>query len=130
MIARRTNVLPVETGAQQSFGAGIFGRVRSEDYRNAVSRIVKEVQLEMDWDDEQLGEALGCSRGTVKNARLKKGNLDPVTMLNLGALFGGQQRLRAIIALANGNPVPPDQETPAEKRKRLIRELAALEGER
>lgn len=127
MIASRSNVLSVETDAQQSFGVGIFGRVRSEDYRNAVSRIIKEVQLETDWDDEQLAEALGCSKGTVKNARQKKGNLDPVTMLNLGALFGGQQRLRAIISLANGNPVPPETETPAEKRKRLIRELAALE---
>lgn len=126
MIAVRSNVLPAETDAQQSFGAGIFGRVRSEDYRNAVSRIVKEVELEHDWDDEQLAEALGCSKGTVKNARLKKGNLDPVTMLNLGALFGGQQRLRAIIALANGNPALKE-ETPAEKRRRLIRELAALE---
>jgi len=126
MIARRSNVLSVETDAQQSFGVGIFGRVRSEDYRNAVSRIVKEVELENDWDDEQLAEELGCSKGTVKNARLKKGNLDPVTMLNLGALFGGQQRLRAVIALANGNP-EIKQETPSEKRRRLIRELAALE---
>jgi hypothetical protein len=126
MILRRSNVLPDETEPQQSFGVGIFGRVRSEDYRNAVSRIVKEVQLENDWDDEQLGEELGCSAGTVKNARLKKGNLDPVTMLNLGALFGGQQRLRPIIALANGNPATK-QETRPEKRRRLIRELAELE---
>lgn len=128
MIAQRSNVLPVETETQQSFGVGIFGRVRAEDYRTAVSQIVKEVELEMDWDDEQLAEALGCSKGTIKNARLKKGNLDPVTMLNLGAVFNGQQTLRRVIALANGNPALK-QETPAEKRKRLIRELALLEDE-
>jgi hypothetical protein len=126
MIALRSNVLPSGTDAQQSFGVGIFGRVRSEDYRNAVSYIVKEVELENDWDDEQLAEALGCSKGTVKNARQKKGNLDPVTMLNLGALFGGQQRLRPVLALANGNPAPKE-ETTTEKRRRLLRELTQLE---
>jgi len=125
MIARRTNVLPVETEAQQSFG-GL--RILNEEYRSAVSKIVKEIELENDWDDERLAEELGCSKGTVKNARLKKGNLDAVTMLNLGALFGGQHRLRAIIALVNCGPV--QIETTGDKRKRLIRELAALEDER
>jgi hypothetical protein len=124
MIARRTNVLPVETDAQQSFG-GL--RILNEEYRSAVSKIVKEIELENDWDDERLAEELGCSKGTVKNARLKKGNLDAVTMLNLGALFGGQHRLRAIIALVNCGPV--QIETTGDKRKRLIRELAALEEE-
>jgi hypothetical protein len=125
MIARRTNVLPVETETQQSFG-GL--RILNEEYRSAVSKIVKEIELENDWDDERLAEELGCSKGTVKNARLKKGNLDAVTMLNLGALFGGQHRLRAIIALVNCGPV--QIETTGDKRKRLIRELAALEEER
>jgi len=122
MIARRTNVLPAETDAQQSFG-GL--RILNEEYRSAVSKIVKEIELENDWDDERLAEQLGCSKGTIKNARLKKGNLDAVTMLNLGALFGGQHRLRAIIALVNCGPV--QIETTGDKRKRLIRELAALE---
>lgn len=121
MIASRHNVFTAETAPQQSFGAGIFGRVRNDDYRVAVSRIVLEVEAEFDWDDERLAEELGCSKGTVKNARLKKGNLDAVTMLNLGSLPGGQARLKPILALVSGPPAaePSILDEIAEAHRRL-----------
>lgn len=122
------NVLPVETAAEQSSVPfpGMFPRIKSDDYRAIVSRIVLEIEADKGWNDEQLGEAVGCSKGTIKNARLRKGNLDAVTMLNLGVKCGGAWRLKPILALINGNP-DAQPETKDEKRKRLIRELASLE---
>lgn len=129
MIASRTNVLRHETDAEQSFAPTqqpLFGRVANDEYRNAVAQIVKEIQLECDLDDEALGERLGCSEGTVANARNKRGNLDAVTMLNLGALFGGQSRLRPLLALINGSA---SEKITREARFRRIRDdLAELEG--
>lgn len=129
MIACRANVLPVETAEQQNFNAplpGMFQRIKSDDYRRIVSQIILEIEAEKDWNDERLAEEVGCSAGTIKNARLKKGNLDAVTMLNLGVKCGGSWRLKPVLALVNGNPdVAP--ESPTEKRKRLLRELQALE---
>lgn len=122
------NVLRAETAAEQSFEPSqgrLFGRVANEEYRSAVAQIVKEIQLEHDLDDEALGERLGCSEGTVANARNKRGNLDPVTMLNLGALFGGQTRLRPILALVNGSPA--EELTRSARLRRIRDDLAALE---
>ena len=121
------NVLRHETAAEQSFGPlpGLFGRVSSDDYRKAVSQIVAEIQGETGMDDEQLAERIGCSEGTVANARNKRGNLDPVTMLNLGALFGGATRLRRILALINGGP--SEEMTKADRLRRIRADLAALE---
>lgn len=121
------NVLRHETDAEQSFGSlpGLFGRVSNDDYRKAVSQIVNEIQAETGLDDEQLGERLGCSEGTVANARNKRGNLDPVTMLNLGALFGGANRLRRILALVNGGP--SEELSRADRLRRIRADLSALE---
>jgi transcriptional regulator with XRE-family HTH domain len=124
------NVLRSETGAEQSFEPAqgrLFGRVANEEYRNAVAQIVKEIQLEHDLDDEQLAERLGCSEGTVANARNKRGNLDPVTMLNMGALYGGQVRLRPVLALVNGSA--PEELTRAARLRRIRDDLSALEGD-
>lgn len=127
MIASRANVLPVETDAEQSF-VGLYPRIKSDDYRRIVSQIVLEIEAEKDWNDEQLAEEVGCSKGTIKNARLKKGNLDAVTMLNLGVKCGGARRLKPVLALVNGNPDAAPETIP-EKRRRLLRELSALEDQ-
>jgi hypothetical protein len=130
MIASRSNVLRAETAAEQNIGPSqgrLFGRVANEEYRNAVAQIVKEIQLEQDLDDEALGERLGCSEGTIANARNKRGNLDPVTMLNLGALFGGAARLGPVLALVNGSV--PEKVTRATRLRRIRDDLAALEAE-
>lgn len=124
------NVLRHETDAEQSFAyqPRLFGRVLNDDYRKAVSKIVNDVQGETGLDDEQLGERLGVSEGTVANARNKRGNLDPVTMLNLGALFGGAERLRPILALINGGPA--EELTRKERINRIRADLAALESDK
>lgn len=130
MIAVRSNVLRAETGAEQSFEPSqprLFGRLKSDEYRSAVAQIVQEVELEKGWSDEQLAEEVGCSEGTIANARNKRGNLDAVTLLNIAAVSGGQPRLRPILALVNGSP--PDELDRAARLRRIRDDLNALEGE-
>jgi len=89
---------------------GLFGRISSRDYRGAVAQIVREIKAERGYTNERLAEILGCSETTVYNAENENGNLDGVTMLNLGAMCGGMKRLRRIEALVNGNPPEPRTE--------------------
>lgn len=123
------NVLSTETAAEQSsaYEPRLWPRVKSDDYRRIVSRIILEIEAEKDWNDEQLAEEVGCSRGTIKNARLKKGNLDPVTMLNLGACCGGYARLKPVFALINGCPVDPP--TLSDRLDRIDAESRAIRAE-
>jgi transcriptional regulator with XRE-family HTH domain len=120
------NVLRAETPPQQSFGPSptLFGRVSNRDYRAAVAQTIRDLKAEKSLTNEQLAEKLGCSEGTVANAENENGNLDPVTMLNLGALFGGQQRISRILALINGSPDEPP--TVADRLDRIEREAAAI----
>lgn len=124
------NVLRRPDCDEESFGAipGLFGRISNDRYRDAVSQIINDIQSETGLNDEQLGEQLGVSEGTVANARNKRGNLDPVTMLNLGALFGGANRLCRIISLVNGSPA--EALTRAERIRRMHADLDALGSER
>lgn len=130
MTDNQANVLNLKMVNDQSFGRApsLFGRVSASDYRKAVSRTILEIKAEHHLTDEKLAERLGCSKGTVQNAEHERGNLDPVTMLNLAAVFGGERRISRILALINGSPDEP--ETTVEKRRRLIRELSALEDAR
>lgn len=126
-MASSPNVLHRFTDAEQSFVPSpyLFGRVAGRGYRAAVAQTIREVMAEKALDEEQLAEKLGCSKGTVKNALKEHGNMDPVTMLNLGAMFGGQERLKHILALINGSPTEPP--TKAERFRRLHADLDALE---
>jgi plasmid maintenance system antidote protein VapI len=129
-VASQPNVLRCESAEEKSFGPlpGLFGRVSNDRYREAVAKIVSEIQDETGMDDEHLAEHLGVSEGTIANARNRRGNLDAVTMLNLGALFGGSTRLRRILSLVNG--CPSEELSDADRIKRIRADLAALEARR
>lgn len=124
------NVLRRESEIEQSFGPlpGLFGRVSNDDYRVAVAKIISDIQAETGLDDEHLAERLGVSESTVANARNRRGNLDPVTMLNLGAMFGGASRLGRILALING--APAEELTREDHFRRIRCSLVALEAVR
>lgn len=119
-------VLRTNTASQHSFGRSptLFGRVSNRDYRAAVAQTIREIKAERNLTNESIAEDLGCSEGTVANAENENGNLDPVTMLNLGALFGGQQRIHHILALINGSPDEPP--TLLDRLDRIEREAAEI----
>ncbi len=55
-------------------------RLSSGIYREAVATIVRRIQKAHGLSDSQLAERIGCSAGTVKNARNEASNLDAVTL--------------------------------------------------
>jgi plasmid maintenance system antidote protein VapI len=81
------------------------------------------VQLAERFNDDEMAEALGCERGTVRNVREQNTLLefDKIVRL-LGKYPDHCEEVRQLWL-----NLPYDPETTSEKRKRLIRELAALE---
>ena len=55
-------------------------------YQAAIRNIILNIQGDL--TDAELGERLGCSSGTISNARNKKGNLCGVTLARIGDEFG------------------------------------------
>jgi hypothetical protein len=58
------------------------------DLRDAVSKIVRRVQLDHDLTDDELARKLTISVGTVRNARNKACDLNALTIATIGAKFG------------------------------------------
>jgi hypothetical protein len=95
--------------------------------RDAIAKVVKKIQADKDLDDCELEEKLLCSDETLRNARNKKHTLSIVSVMRL-AYFYGEDVIEPILAVAR-REYAPEPETISEKRRRLIRELQALEDE-
>lgn len=110
----------------ETFTRSLFGRPSSGSYRAAVAQMIRDVKAQHKLSNERLAEIVGCSEQTVANAETDRAenNLNPVTLLNFAYAFGEDaiDPVRQLYLCA-----PARDETPTEKRKRLIRELAALE---
>lgn len=64
------------------------GAPTSDDYRKAVSAIIRQIQKSQALNDRQLAERLGCSPGTIRNAKSEATSLDPVMLLGIERSFG------------------------------------------
>lgn len=102
----------------------LFGVGLRKSCQIALSNAVKSVQLIEEIDDDEMAEVLGCERGTIRNVREKNTLLefDKIVRL-LGQYPEHCEEVRQLWL-----NLPRDPETVSEKRKRLIRELAALEA--
>jgi transcriptional regulator with XRE-family HTH domain len=60
------------------------------DLRDAVSAIIRRVQLDHDLTDDELARKLTISIGTVRNARNKACDLNAATIAVIGASFGAE----------------------------------------
>lgn len=80
-------------------------RPTTKSYRDAVKRIVSTVQSQHALTDGEMAERLGCSVGTVRNARNEAGNLDGVTLANIEYEFG-PSALDPFVALGGSRCVP------------------------
>lgn len=63
-------------------------RLSSEDYRAAVAVIIRNLQKSGDLSDAQLATRLGCSTGTIRNARGRATSLDPLILARIEQEFG------------------------------------------
>ncbi|UAK24206.1 XRE family transcriptional regulator [Sphingomonas nostoxanthinifaciens] len=72
-------------------GANVLARPArptTKSYRGATKKIVLRIQADHDLSDAELAERIGCSAGTVKNARTEATNLDGVTLASIEHEFG------------------------------------------
>jgi hypothetical protein len=103
----------------------LFGVGLRKSCQIALSRAVKSVQQVEDFGDDEMAEALGCERGTIRNVREQNTLLEFDKIVRLLGLYPDHcEEVRQLWLNLPGEP-----ETTAEKRRRLIRELAALEEE-
>jgi hypothetical protein len=63
-------------------------RPTKKSYRAAIKRIILDLQAQHGLNDEELSERVGCSAGTVANARKEQNNLDGVTLASIEYEFG------------------------------------------
>lgn len=82
-------------------------RPTTKSYRAAVKRIVLTIQATHELNDPELAERLGCSSGTVKNARTEATNLDGVILANIEYEFG-PAALDPFLELGGSRAVPKD----------------------
>ncbi len=64
------------------------GAPTSDEYRKAVSAIIRQIQKSEALNDRQLAERLGCSPGTIRNAKSEATSLDPMMLLGIERSFG------------------------------------------
>ncbi|MBW6532626.1 XRE family transcriptional regulator [Sphingomonas sp. RRHST34] len=77
----------------------------TRSYRAAVRAIVTAIQRRYGLNDVNLADRLGCSAGTVRNARLEHSNLDAVTLASLEHRFGAGT-LDPFLALGGSRATP------------------------
>jgi len=82
-------------------------RPTTKSYRSAVKAVILGVQGQHGLNDPELAERLGCSSGTIKNARTEASNLDGVTLMNVEYEFG-PSALDPVVALGGSRCVPLD----------------------
>lgn len=80
-------------------------RPTTKSYREAIKKIVLGVQARHNLNDPELAERLGCSSGTVENARKEVGNLNGVTLANIEYEFG-PAAIDPFLALGGSRGVP------------------------
>src|SRR5437868_3398418 len=62
--------------------------ITQSSYRRVVASIVNAIKAEHHESDQDVADRLGVSAATVNNASNQRGDLSPVTMLNLGRVYG------------------------------------------
>lgn len=80
-------------------------RPTTKSYRSAVKKIVMDIQATHALSDPELAERLGCSKGTIANARNEATNLDGVTLANIEYEFG-PAALDPFLELGGSRAVP------------------------
>lgn len=73
---------------KESLPRSLFGRPTRRLYREAVKRIILDVQARKGLSDLELADLVGCHKETIENARNEENSLDVLTLLNIAYAFG------------------------------------------
>jgi len=92
--------------------------------REAISGIIRTIQLETNESDQDMADRLGVSSGTVGNARNGKGDLNALTILKVGAVYG-VERIDPLMHLVGGKAAPVDAVCTSDREL----PIAAAEGQ-
>jgi hypothetical protein len=79
--------------------------VTQSSYRAVVAGIINAIKAETGDSDQDVADRLGVSAATVNNASNKRGDLSPVTMLQLGRVYG-LTRLQPVAAMLQAKLSP------------------------
>jgi transcriptional regulator with XRE-family HTH domain len=117
-MASQPNTYPLP---EETLPRSLFGRPTRRLYRDAVKKIILDVQARRGLSDLELADLVGCHKETIENARNEENSLDVLTLLNIAYAFGEEaiEPVRNLYLFA-----PPTDETPEKKVDRLFRELA------
>src|SRR5690349_4419812 len=113
--------------AEERLPRSLFGRPTRRGYRAAVSQIIRDIKARHKLTNEGLADEIGCHKDTVANAEEEVGNLDPVTLLNIGYAFG-EEAIEPVRQLYLCRPAEPL--TIEGRIARIRSDLAAIERER
>lgn len=79
-------------------------------YRNAVAEIIRTLQLSHDLTDLEFAERIGCSIGTVRNARNEESDLGAIWLAKIEATFGtGSIDPYLRLSGSRSAPIEPDE---------------------
>jgi len=73
--------------------------------RAAIASIIREIQAQTRETDQDTADKLGCSVGTIRNARNETADLNAATIARIGAIYGGEH-LDPYSALYGARNVP------------------------
>lgn len=82
-----------------------LSRACTKSYREKVAQIIRTVQLEAGESDFDTAERLGCSVGTIRNARNGESDLSGVYLIRIEQEYG-HSSLDPLLGLANSRAVP------------------------
>jgi hypothetical protein len=71
----------------------------------AVSSIIVGIQAESNDTDQDMADKLGCSAGTIANARNRKAAMNMLTVMKLGEVYG-LSRLAPLMHIIGGKIAP------------------------
>lgn len=122
-MATAPNVFPP---TQETLPRSLFGKPTRRLYRDAVKRIILDVQARKGLSDLELADLVGCHKETIENARNEENSLDVLTLLNIAYAFGEEviQPVRNLYLFA-----AVEELTPLERIARANREIAAAAAE-
>lgn len=117
------NIYPLQ---EETLPRSLFGKPTRRLYRDAVKRIVLDVQARKGLSDLELADLIGCHKETIENARNEETSLDVLTLLNIAYAFGEEaiQPVRNLYLFA-----AVEELTPLERIARANREIIAALAE-